>query len=83
MAGAKSLTVNDIGFKKELIVGGLGWGGLPIDLVKNEIKSGKLEVITTTTIKERSLAIHMLKMRNKPMGPVLKELWDSVEKNGI
>lgn len=83
LAGGKSLTVNDIGFKKELIVNGLGWGGLPIDLVKNEVQKGKLEILSTETTKERDLDIFMVKLKNKPMGPVLKELWNSVEKDGI
>jgi len=79
MEGAKSLTVNDIGFKKELIANGLGWGGLPLDLVKSEIASKKLSIIKTATVKERHLEIFMVKPSSKIMGSVMSELWESWE----
>lgn len=79
LEGSKNITVNDIGFKKELIVQGLGWGGLPQDIIKGELASKKLIPIKTPLIKEREIEIYMLRDANKPMGPVLKELWESVE----
>lgn len=78
LEGAKSLTVNDIGFKKELIINGLGWGGLPYDLIKSELAAKKLTVISTNKIKERNLEIYMVKLNSKNMGPVMTELWEKV-----
>ncbi len=78
LEGARSLTVNDIGFKKELILNGLGWGGLPFDLVKTEITSKKLTVIKTSFVKERQIEIYMVKGTSKIMGPVMTELWESL-----
>lgn len=83
LAGSKSLTVSDIGFKRELILNGLGWGGLPFDLVKADLEKKKLSIVSTPTIKEREIEIYMVKMTNKSMGPVLKELWNSVESEEI
>ncbi len=83
MEGAKSLTVNDIGFKKELILNGLGWGGLPYDLVKSEITSKKLSVIKTPKVKERHLEIFMVKPTSKIMGTVMTELWESWDPTDI
>ncbi len=79
LEGAKNITVSDIGFKKELIMQGLGWGGLPQDIIKAEIAAKKLIPIKTPMIKDRDIEIYMLRDTNKPMGPVLKELWESVE----
>lgn len=78
LEGAKNLTVNDIGFKKELIINGLGWGGLPYDLIKSELAAKKLTVINTNKIKERNLEIYMVKLNTKNMGPVMTELWESL-----
>jgi len=78
LEGSKSLTVNDIGFKKELIMQGLGWGGLPYDLVKADIQSKKLTVIKTPLIKDREIEIFMVRDSSKPMGPVMQKLWERV-----
>lgn len=83
LEGAKGLTVSDIGFKKELIVQGLGWGGLPYDLIKTELNSKKLTAIKTPLIKDRDIEIYMVRDASKPMGPVLKELWGSIEEDVI
>jgi DNA-binding transcriptional LysR family regulator len=83
LEGSKSLTVSDIGFKKELILQGLGWGGLPYDLVKTEIASKKLTPIKTAMIKDRDIEIFMVRDASKPMGPVMKELWERVEEEMI
>lgn len=83
LEGSKNLTVSDIGFKKELILQGLGWGGLPYDLVKAEIAAKKLTVIKTPLVKERDIEIFMVRDASKPMGPVMKELWERVEEEII
>ena len=83
LSGSKSLTVNDIGFKKELILQGLGWGGLPYDLVKAEIATKKLTAIKTAQVKERDIEIFIVRDASKPMGPVMKKLWEQVEEEMI
>lgn len=83
LEGGKSFTVNDIGFKKELIIQGLGWGGLPQGIIKAEIASKKLVPIKTPLIKDREIEIYMVRNASKPMGPVLKELWEAVEEEDI
>ena len=54
----------------------MGWGGLPQDIIKAELAAKKLTAIKTPLIKERDIEIYMLRDANKPMGPVMKELWD-------
>lgn len=79
LAGSKSLTVTDMGFKKELIMQGMGWGGLPNGLVEDELKSGVLTRIETPLIKDREIEIFIVRDASKPMGPVMKELWERAE----
>lgn len=83
LAGSKSLTVTDMGFKKELIMQGLGWGGLPYGLVEEELASKKLTRIETALIKDRDIEIFIVRDASKPMGPVMKELWERAEEGAI
>lgn len=81
--GAKNLTVSDIYFKKELILQGLGWGGLPHDLIKAEMNAKKLLPIKTALVKEREIEIYLVRDVNKPMGPVMKELWKRLDEEEL
>ena len=79
LEGGKSLTITEMTFKKELIMQGMGWGGLPFDMIKDELKKNNLTVIHTSSIKERELDIFIVRNQEKPMGPVMKELWKSFD----
>ena len=79
MTGPKKLTVTDMGFKKELILQGMGWGGLPHGLIEEELKCGELTRVETSLIKDHSIEIFIVRDASKPMGPVMKELWERAE----
>jgi DNA-binding transcriptional LysR family regulator len=81
--GGKNLTVSDIYIKKELILQGLGWGGLPQDLLKAEVSSKKLIPVKTPLVKERDIDIYIVRDVNKPMGPVMKELWKRLDEEEL
>lgn len=84
LPGTKNLTVSDIYIKKELILQGLlGWGGLPQDLIKAEVSSRKLIPIKTPLIKNREIEIYIVRDVNKPMGPVMKELWERLDEEEL
>lgn len=78
LEGGKSITLSEISFKKELILQGLGWGGLPVEMVKTELAKKILVPIKTTLIKERSMNIYLVRDHKKPMGPVARELWSKM-----
>jgi DNA-binding transcriptional LysR family regulator len=75
LPGGKSVTLSEISFKKEMILQGLGWGGLPQEMIKQELAKKILVPIRTTLIKERSMEIYLVRDKKKAMGPVAKELW--------
>ena len=75
LEGGKSLTLSEISFKKEMILQGLGWGGLPSEMVKSELTRGLLVPIKTTLIKEQAMEIFLVHDPKKAMGPVARELW--------
>jgi DNA-binding transcriptional LysR family regulator len=68
-----------VSFKKEMILQGLGWGGLPYEMIKRELVKKLLVPIKTLLIKEREIKIFLVRDPQKIMGPVARELW---EKNG-
>ena len=75
LEGGKSLTLSEISFKKELILQGLGWGGLPYEMVKSEIAKKLLVPIKTAKIHESEMDIFLVRDPKKAMGPVARELW--------
>ncbi|MBP9682243.1 MAG: LysR family transcriptional regulator [Bacteriovorax sp.] len=76
LEGAKSVTLSEISFKKEMILQGLGWGGLPHEMIKSELARKILTPIKTPLIKESSMEIFLVRDKTKVMGPVARELWE-------
>ena len=80
LAGGKSIRLTEVSFKKEMILQGLGWGGLPDEMVKSEIAKKILIPIKTASIKEQELKIFLVHHAKNVMGPVARELWQEMSK---
>ncbi len=78
LEGGKSVTLTEISFKKEMILQGLGWGSLPLEMVKSELAKKTLLPIKTPLIKERTMEILLVHDKQKAMGPVARELWEKM-----
>ncbi|MBC7540873.1 MAG: LysR family transcriptional regulator [Bacteriovorax sp.] len=78
LEGGKSITLSEVSFKKEMILQGLGWGGLPYEMVKNELAKNILIPIKTALIKESEMEIFLVRDPKKALGPVARELWDKM-----
>ncbi len=78
LEGGKSITLSEISFKKEMILQGLGWGSLPIEMIKNELSKNTLIPIKTTLIKERPMDIYLVRDKKKSLGPVGHLLWNKM-----
>lgn len=78
LEGGKSVILSEISFKKEMILQGLGWGGLPYEMIKSELAKKLLVPIKTPLIKERSMEIFLVRDQRKAMGPVGLELWEKM-----
>jgi DNA-binding transcriptional LysR family regulator len=76
LEGGKSITLSEVSFKKEMILQGLGWGGLPYEMVKNELAKKILVPIKTPLIREHEMDIFLVRDPKKSLGPVARELWD-------
>ncbi|MGF1721945.1 LysR family transcriptional regulator [Vibrio kyushuensis] len=72
-------SVNDFTTKKDLILAGLGWGGLPEYLIKDDIAQGCLIPINVEGIPTRSSGdLHMFRNRNHQKGPVATKIWSEL-----
>lgn len=76
----KSFT-SDISAKKQLILSGIGWGRLPYYMIENEIKEGKLKIITEIDqINTILVPMYLVRNKNHVFGPNAKQLWNNILK---
>ncbi len=74
---APHLTVGDQHTKKEVIVQGMGWGHMPLFLVKEELNSGKLISIAGKYIKGVKREIVIARLSAPKKGVMAERLWHS------
>ncbi|MGF1753552.1 LysR family transcriptional regulator [Vibrio makurazakiensis] len=78
-SGREAWSVNDFATKKELIIAGLGWGGIPEHLIKDELEDGRLVAVSIEGIPERSYGdLYMFRNRKHQQGPVATQLWNEL-----
>jgi DNA-binding transcriptional LysR family regulator len=75
LPGAQRWTVSDFAAKREVIMAGLGWGGLPEHLITQDIAAGRLVPLEINGFPARHSVIHAIRRRDSPPGPVASELW--------
>ena len=71
--------VSDHMIKKELILAGIGWGYLEKKDIAEEIKQKKLQILDIENENKKTLPLYLVKLKKRPLGPVAKKLWDSIE----
>ncbi len=74
--GARHWRVSDIFMKKQMILSGLGWGGMPYHLVEEELRDGRLIPLQIEDIEKSSCDMVLTRKRNQPIGPVAQKLWE-------
>ncbi len=76
--GAQSWTVSDQLMKKEIILQGMGWGHMPMFLVEDELRKGRLLSLAGRHFKPRIVQLQALRLRERPHGPVAERLWQFI-----
>lgn len=61
--------VSDIPTKHHLIRGGLGWGGLPASIIREDLKSGRLVHLDLEAYEQGNYSIYAIHKRAAPLGP--------------
>ena len=68
-------TVADFVAKKEIILSGMRWGGVPEHLMTAELASGALVPLNLEGYPARRSQLHLIRRREGALGVVAKALW--------
>lgn len=77
--GARHCTVSDQYMKKEIILQGAAWGHMPLFLVAEELRAGRLHSIESRHFRGGTARLVAARARARPHGPVANRLWRYVE----
>ncbi|GAA3946330.1 LysR family transcriptional regulator [Allohahella marinimesophila] len=73
-------TVSDFAAKKEVILSGMGWGGLPEHLIRAELDDGALEALEIENFPVRHSRLYQIRRRAHETGLVAEALWEALAK---
>ena len=79
VADARRWTVTDMAVKKDIIMAGMGWGGLPEHLVAEELASGKLVRVYVEGFDIRESQLYILRRTDRSIGVVAEALWQALD----
>jgi DNA-binding transcriptional LysR family regulator len=65
----KTWRVSDIATKHQLILGGLGWGGLPASVVTDDLANGRLVGLDLDAYEQDQYPIYAMRKLSTPPGP--------------
>ncbi len=71
--------VTDIAAKKEIILAGMGWGGLPEHVVSNELKTGEFVRVHVEGFEIRSSQLYIIRRTDRKVGIVGEALWHALK----
>lgn len=77
--GTRHWVVSDFTTKKQIIASGIGWGRMPLHMVKDEIGRGELLVLTHEDFQSLKVDLKAVRKKDKPLGPVATELWQQLQ----
>jgi len=82
LEGGHRWSVTDIAAKKEVILAGMGWGGLPEHVVAESIASGELIALDVPEFATDAMELFVLRRRDRPHGVAASALWERLVQSG-
>ena len=82
LEGGRRWTVTDVAAKKEIILAGLGWGGLPEHAVAEELAAGELVRLRVPEFDTEAMELFTMRRRDRAHGIVAQALWDDLARAG-
>lgn len=77
LSGGLRWSVSDVAAKKEVILAGMGWGGLPAHVVAEELAAGTLVPLQVAGFAP-VMELYVLRCRDRRRGVVAQALWDEL-----
>lgn len=78
LRGGLRWRVSDVAAKKEVIVRGAGWGGLPEHWVAAEIQTGMLTALSIEEFDTPALSLHLVRRREERRTRARERLWQAL-----
>jgi len=82
LAGGLRWTVTDVAAKKEVILAGMGWGGLPEHVVADALASGELVALQVPEFEAEVMELFAMRRRDRAHGVVAQAVWEELKRNG-
>lgn len=75
-------TVSDFAAKKEIVIAGMGWGGLPEHSITEELETGVLVPLNLEGYPVRRSQLHVIRRREGALSVVANALWERLSRAG-
>jgi len=80
--GGLRWSVTDVAAKKEVILAGMGWGGLPEHVVAESIAAGELVALQVPEFETEAMELFAMRRRDRPHGVVAQAVWEELKRSG-
>jgi DNA-binding transcriptional LysR family regulator len=82
LQGGLRWSVTDVAAKKEVILAGMGWGGLPEHVVADDLASGELVALQVPEFEVGVMELFAMRRRDRAFGVVASALWEEISRSG-
>ncbi|WP_437934771.1 LysR family transcriptional regulator [Sorangium sp. So ce341] len=82
LEGGLRWTVTDVAAKKEVILAGMGWGGLPEHVAADALARGELVRLEVPEFEVDVMELFVMRRRDRPHGLVAQALWEALLRGG-
>ncbi len=76
LPGGLRWTVSDFAAKKEILLAGMGWGGIPSHLIEAELKQGSLVILNVEGFSPRQSPLYQCRRSDRATGIVAQSIWE-------
>ncbi|MEO1161223.1 MAG: LysR family transcriptional regulator [Pseudomonadota bacterium] len=78
LPGGLRWTVSDFAAKKEILLAGMGWGGIPTHMIEQELDSGELVPLNVEGYQPLRSQVFQIRRRDRQAGTVAQCIWEKL-----
>jgi len=82
LEGGVRWSVTDVTAKRDVILAGMGWGGLPEHVIADALASRVLVRLEVPEFEVRAMELFAMRRRDRPRGVVAQALWEALGSHG-